>query len=102
MPDNDGDPPTDLALSLSEMKRSLDVGLTAIRGQLDVILQRLESSDRRADEHAQRLAAQEERLRVVERESVTQGQLSARFKQVVGVVTLLVTIAGVAVAYFGG
>lgn len=44
-----GDHPT-VELALSELRRSVDVGLTEIRGQLALLLQRSEQAERRADQ----------------------------------------------------
>jgi len=99
---SDTEDPQAVGIALSELKRSVDVGLAQINGQLGIILQRLDASDRRDDEHTRRLEDHDVRLRQVERDAVTEAQLSARSKQVIAVVSLIVAIAGVALGIFTG
>jgi len=47
-----------LDLQLSEMRRSLDVAITKIDGQLTVLLQKSDWAEQRARESAERIAAE--------------------------------------------
>lgn len=47
-----------LDLQLSELRRSLDVAITKIDGQLTVLLQKSEYAEQRARESAERIAAE--------------------------------------------
>lgn len=98
-----------LALALSELRRSLEVGLEKVGGTTALILQRLDQVDDRHAELVQRVeqdravadarhTAMEGRLDAVERESVTRTQLSERTRQIIAVVGVLVTVASVVIA----
>ncbi|MEU6789887.1 hypothetical protein ABZ912_62830 [Nonomuraea angiospora] len=98
-----------LALALSELRRSLEVGLEKVGGTTALILQRLDQVDHRHNDLVQRVeqdrasadirhAALEARLDAVEREAVTRVQLADRTKQIIAVVGLLVTVASAVIA----
>ncbi|WP_336214840.1 hypothetical protein [Nonomuraea sp. LPB2021202275-12-8] len=98
-----------LALALSELRRSLEVGLEKVGGTTALILQRLDQVDDRHAELVHRVeqdravadvrhAALETRLDAVEREAVTRTQLADRTKQIIAVVSVLVTVASAVIA----
>ncbi|MGR6915435.1 hypothetical protein ACU635_14415 [[Actinomadura] parvosata] len=98
-----------LALALSELRRLVEVGFEKNNGLTQLILQRLEQADDRHAELAQRVeqdraaaelryAALEARLDAIEREAVTRTQLSDRTKQIIAVVSVLVTVASAVIA----
>lgn len=98
-----------LALSLAELRRLVEVGFEKTNGSTALILQRLDQVD---DRHAElvkrvqedraafeaRYAALEGRLDTVEREAVTRGQLTDRTRQIIAVVTVLIAAAGTVIA----
>jgi hypothetical protein len=51
----------DVALELSELRRTMEVGFTRVDGQLALLVQRGEQTDKTLAEHEQRLAALENR-----------------------------------------
>jgi VIT1/CCC1 family predicted Fe2+/Mn2+ transporter len=53
-----GTPDMSLDLQLSDMRRSLDVAITKIDGQLTVLLQKSDWAEQRARESAERIAAE--------------------------------------------
>jgi hypothetical protein len=73
MPGSEGGASVELALS--ELRRSVDVGLTSVDGKLALLLQRADAQDRRADEQAAELRAHDARLDEVERQAVTRADL---------------------------
>ncbi|SDL72833.1 hypothetical protein SAMN05421874_12813 [Nonomuraea maritima] len=98
-----------LALALETLRRLVEVGFEKTNGSTALILQRLDQVDDRHAELAQRVeqdrataeiryAALEARLDAVERESVTRTQLTERTRQIIGVVTALVAVAGAVIA----
>lgn len=95
--------------ALAEIRRLVEVGFERTNGQNALILQRMDHADGRHAELAKRVdqdradtavrdLAMEARLDVVEREAVTRTQLSDRTKQIIAIVGLMVTIAGVLIA----
>ncbi|QFY09653.1 hypothetical protein GBF35_26025 [Nonomuraea phyllanthi] len=98
-----------LALSLAELRRLVEVGFERTNGSTALILQRLDQVDDRHNELAKRVeqdraaadaryVALEARLDVVEREAVTRTQLTERTRQIIAVVTVLVAVAGAVIA----
>ncbi|MER6171373.1 hypothetical protein [Streptosporangium sp. NPDC001681] len=102
-------PPADVALALAEIRRLVEVGFERTNSQTALILQRMDHADGRHAELAKRVdadradaaardEAMEKRLDVVERESVTRSQLADRTRQIIAIVSVLVTIAGAIIA----
>ncbi|MEV0149672.1 MULTISPECIES: hypothetical protein [unclassified Nonomuraea] len=94
-----------LALSLAELRRLVEVGFTKVDGQNSLILQRLDQVDDRHAELARAVDKDradrellEARVEVLEREAVTRTQLADRTKQIIAIVGLLVTVAGAVLA----
>lgn len=54
--------------TLADIHRVVEVGLTEVRGRLDVILSRLEQQDKRADRHEEQITGLDTRLDAVERD----------------------------------
>jgi hypothetical protein len=52
-------PETSVALELAEIRRSVEVGFTEQRGQLALLVQRGEQTDKKLDDHENRLDALE-------------------------------------------
>lgn len=50
---------TSVALELAELRRTMEVGFTRVDGQLALLVQRTEQTDKTLDEHDQRLTALE-------------------------------------------
>lgn len=75
----DGTPPsTELALLRSELL----LPLTELRGDVRLILQRMDQQDARAQEHGHQLAALDGRVDAVERTTVTREELTTAIAQV--------------------
>lgn len=98
-----------LALSLEKLQRLVEVGFEKVDGSIRLILQRLDQVDGRHAELTQRVeqdraAAEarhivlEARMDAVEREAVTRTQLADRTRQIIAVVSVLVTVASVVIA----
>ncbi|HUR06293.1 MAG TPA: hypothetical protein VM347_27345 [Nonomuraea sp.] len=98
-----------LALSLAELRRLVEVGFERTNGSTALILQRLDQVDDRHNELVKRVeqdraAAElrhvtlEGRLDAVEREAVTRTQLTERTRQIIAVVTVMVAVAGAVIA----
>ncbi|WP_440063762.1 hypothetical protein [Streptosporangium sp. OZ121] len=102
-------PSSDLALALAKLSEITAVGLAEIKGQLALLVQRADHADqlradlaRRVDEDRAaseaRDLAMEARLDIVERDAVTRQQLADRTRQIIAIVGLMVTLAGVIIA----
>ncbi|WP_162795818.1 hypothetical protein [Nonomuraea lactucae] len=98
-----------MALGLEKLQRLVEVGFEKNNGLTQLILQRLDQVDDRHAELAQRVeqnaaaadvryTAMEARLDAVEREAVTRTQLADRTKQIIAVVSVLVTVASAVIA----
>lgn len=83
--------------TLSDMRRVLEVGLTAVNGRLDVIIERLEQQDKRADLHASQIATLDSRMDAVEKTAVTREDMDARGRRTISIVAIVVTIIVAAV-----
>ncbi|MFF4417473.1 hypothetical protein ACFYY8_33530 [Streptosporangium sp. NPDC001559] len=92
--------------ALAEIRRLVEVGFERTAGQNALILQRLDHADGRHADLAKRVDADravaeargqalETRLDALERDVVTRPQLADRTRQILAVVGLLVTAAGV-------
>lgn len=103
------DESSDLALALAKLSEMTAVGLAEIKGQLALLVQRADHSDWRIDELAKRVDADravaqtrsdavEKRLDAVEREAVTRPQLAERTRQIIAIVTAIMTAVGVIVS----
>ena len=90
-----GDANPTVELALSELRRSVDVGLTEIRGQLALLLQRSEQAERRADQQAKELEDLESRLGKVERDAVTRADLEKRSGRTIAILSIIVAAVGV-------
>jgi hypothetical protein len=83
--------------TLADIHRVVEVGLTEVRGRLDVILSRLEQQDKRADQHENQIAGLDTRLDTVERTAVTREDMDARGRRTISIVALVVTGIGILV-----
>jgi hypothetical protein len=90
-----GDAHTTVELALSELRRSVDVGLAKIEGQLALLLQRAEQADRRADAQAAQIADLDDRLGKVERDQVTRADLDERARRTLMILGLILTSASI-------
>lgn len=98
-----------MTLALTELRGLVEVGFAKVDGQQLLILQRLDQVDDRHAELARKVeqdrvtaearhAALEARVDVVEREAVTRTQMNERTKQIIAIVTALITLAGTVIA----
>ncbi|WP_435107781.1 hypothetical protein [Nocardiopsis synnemataformans] len=103
--------------ALADIHRVVEVGLTAVNGRLDVIIERLEHQDRRADQHEAALAVLDTRLdgidramatredidrvttrvSALEQTAVTHTDMDARGRRTISIVALVVTGIGILV-----
>lgn len=83
--------------TLADIRRVMEVGLVAVNGRLDVIIERLEHQDRRADAHESQLASLDTRLDSLERHGVTHQQMDNRQKRTLGWVSVIVSLIGILV-----
>ncbi|MFL1441812.1 hypothetical protein [Nocardiopsis protaetiae] len=83
--------------TLADMRRVLEVGLTELRGRLDVIIERLEQQDKRADAHAAQISELDGRLDTVEKTAVTREDMDARARRTISIVAIVVTCIGIVV-----
>lgn len=85
----------DSALALSEFRREVSVALAEIRGDVRLVLQRGEQSERRMDDLARLVARLDERVDEVERTSVTRADLETRSGRTIAIIGLIVAATGV-------
>lgn len=78
--------------TLADIHRVVEVGLTEVRGRLDVILSRLEQQDKRADRHEEQITGLDTRLDAVEKTAVTREDMDARSRRTISIVAVVVTI----------
>ncbi len=72
---------TDMMLTLSE-----------IRGDVRLILQRMDQHDKRADGHEAKLDALDKRMDTLEASTVTRAQLEEKSKRTVAIVSVVMTV----------
>ncbi|MEU1880827.1 hypothetical protein ABZ470_26270 [Streptosporangium sp. NPDC020072] len=87
-----------LALSLAELRRLVEVGFAQVNGQNALILQRLDQVDDRHAELVKQVGELEDRLAEVEKNCVSRTQLAERTRQIIAIVTVLVAVAGTVIA----
>jgi SMC interacting uncharacterized protein involved in chromosome segregation len=87
-----------LALSLAELRRLVEVGFAQVNGQNALILQRLDQVDDRHAELAKQVGDLEDRMAEVEKNCVSRAQLADRTRQIIAVVSVLVTVASAVIA----
>jgi hypothetical protein len=85
------------AIELALVKSELMVPLTRIEGDVRLVLQRLDSQDKRVDGHADELKRIDLRLDQVERDQVTRTQLDERSRKTIQIITLISTIVSILV-----
>lgn len=99
--------PATVEAALAQIQGSIDTGFADLRGQVALVLQRADQTDRRLDDHDHRMAAQDQRLREVETHGVTRDQikqvvthdeLDTRFRRTTAVLSLVFTGVGILVA----
>ncbi|KAB2349436.1 hypothetical protein [Actinomadura rudentiformis] len=84
-------------LAIAELRRGIDVRLANQEGQIALLYQRNELHERRADDHARLIEELEARLSAAEREQVTRAHLDNRFRHTLALLSLIATMASVAV-----
>ncbi|MBW8482231.1 hypothetical protein [Actinomadura parmotrematis] len=84
-------------LALAELRRGFDVRLAELEGRLVLAVERGEVRERRIDDQNRLLDELADRLVTAEREQVTHGQLDDRFRHTVALLSLIATVASVAV-----
>jgi len=89
------DDPLALEMAISELRRSVDVGIARIEGQLALLIQRAEQTDRRADQQAQAIDDLDDRVAKVERDAVTHVDLDKRAQRIIAILGVIVSVAAV-------
>jgi hypothetical protein len=90
-------------LGILNLQNSVDVGFARVEGQLALVIQRADQTDKLLTEHAEQIAAIDTRLDVVERSAVTREDMekrqaaSARTVGIVVSILALITSSGVAI-----
>ncbi|MFC6929933.1 hypothetical protein ACFQHO_05980 [Actinomadura yumaensis] len=87
-----------MELALSELRRGFDVRLANLEGQLALLFQRNELSERQLDAQTRQIGELEDRVGAIQREQVTRGHLDSRFRHTVALLSLIAASASVAVA----
>lgn len=87
-----------LALALETLRRLVEVGFERTNGSTALILQRLDQVDDRHAELARQVSELENRLGEVEKNAVTRVQLADRTRQIIAIVSVLVTVASAVIA----
>lgn len=84
-----------IELAISELRRGLEVGMANVEGQIALLHQVQEHTERRMDACTKLLDELSDRLAAAERDQVTRAQLEARFRHAVALLGLIATIASV-------
>ncbi|PZG42020.1 hypothetical protein C1I98_20365 [Spongiactinospora gelatinilytica] len=87
-----------LELMLEKLRSLVEIGFEKVNGSITLILQRLDQVDGRHAELAREVEETRDRLAEVEKNTVTRAQLAERTRQIIAVVSVLVTVAGVVIA----
>jgi hypothetical protein len=82
---------------LAIVKAELMIPLTEIKGDVRLVLQRLDSVDKRVDDQAAELKRMDSRLDQVERDQVTRMQLDERSRKTIQIITLISTVVSILV-----
>jgi uncharacterized protein YlxW (UPF0749 family) len=77
---------------LAIVKAELMIPLTEIKGDVRLVLQRLDSVDKRVDDQATEIKRMDARLDAVERDQVTRMQLDERSKKTITILALISTV----------
>lgn len=85
------------AAELALVKSELMVPLTRIEGDVRLVLQRLDSQDKRTDDHALEIRRLDGRLDAVERDQVTRAQMDERSRRTIQILGLIFTIISIVV-----
>ncbi|MET7334384.1 hypothetical protein [Nonomuraea sp. NPDC005650] len=87
-----------LALALAELRGAVELGFERTNSSTALILQRLDQVDDRHAELAKHVEQLQTRLAEVEKTAVTNTQLAERTRQIIAVVSALVTVASAVIA----
>jgi ElaB/YqjD/DUF883 family membrane-anchored ribosome-binding protein len=68
--------PPSVELALTKLQGTVDRGFDRVQGQLELLIQRTDQLDRRADSHAADISAQEARLRELEQSRPRRAELN--------------------------
>lgn len=90
-----------LSVSLIDLRRVTEVGLTEVNGKLALLIQRLDQVDQRDREQSQQVAQLTGRIEMLERNGVTHDQLTARTQRLYMLLGAVAGLLGVAVAIVG-
>ena len=93
LPQDPGNPSMELALS--ELRRSVDVGLAKLEGQLALLLQRSEQAEHRADQQGKEIDDLWGRLGKLERDAVTRSDIDGRtqrFLMMLGIIVAVISV----------
>lgn len=84
-------------LALEHLRHSVDVGLERVAGQLALLLQRADQTDRRDDDQDKRIEALDQRLDGLDKSTVTKRGVYAFFGLIAALVAAGATVVGVLV-----
>ncbi|MFD0688921.1 hypothetical protein [Actinomadura fibrosa] len=87
-----------IEIALLEMRRDLEVRLTNLEGQLALLHQRNEQSEREASDRAHQVGDIEDRLGTTEREQITRSHLDNRFRHTMALLSLIAASASAVIA----
>lgn len=83
-----------LELAITRLSGSMDAAMARIEGRLELLVQRAEHSDQRADGQDAKIERLDRRADQLEVTRVTRAELDERFKRTLQVVAILVTLLG--------
>lgn len=81
-------------LLLSDLRRSMEVGLTKIDGQLALVLQRQLQGEQHTAENTADIEKLQTQMSDVRREAVTHADLDKRTVRIIGILGLIVAAVG--------
>lgn len=83
---------------LADFRRTTEVSLARIEGNLALLLQRQDQQERRTDTHDTRIGALDNRLDQVERNQVTRADMDERSRRTIAWLGVVMTIVSVLTA----
>lgn len=91
-------PSQDVQLGILNLQNSVDVGFARVEGQLALVIQRADQTDRRLTDHDDELDKLDGRVDAVEKNAVTRADMDARQAASARTITIVVSIVALIIS----
>lgn len=88
----------DVQLGILNLQNSVDVGFARVEGQLALVIQRADQTDRRLTAHDDEIAELTDRVGTVERSAVTRSDMETRQASSARTITIVVSIVALIIS----